>query len=189
VAVTGLLAVGALGLPISLAQHSLMRVVHGKPPYGTFGGQMNPGLYHGLAWLRSHTSPDDVLAVNNYAAKIHHRYQPGPIPDDYAYSAFAERRVFLEGWVYANRSFQIGEGAVYAGQLEPYPTRRALNDAVFQHADPRALATLARRYHVRYLVIDRRHAPGTRRLAAIASRVYSNPDVTIYAVSPPLPRL
>jgi hypothetical protein len=42
---------------------------------------------------------------------------------------------------------------------------------------------------VRYLVIDRRHAPGTRRLAAIASRVYSNPDVTIYAVSPPLHRL
>jgi hypothetical protein len=185
--VAALLAVAALGVPISVAPYTLVRVVQGGPLYGTYGGQLTPGLYHGLAWLRSHGSPDDVLAVNNYAARIHYRHQPGPIPDDYAYSAFAERRVFLEGWVYANRSFQIGEGAVYAGRLQPYPTRRALNDAVFKHADPRALATLARRYHVRYLLIDRRHARAARRLAAIATPVYANPDVTIYAV-PPRPR-
>ena len=64
----------------------------------------------------------------------------------------------------------------------PIPERLALNEAVFQRGDARALATLVKRYGVRYLVVDHVHRPASPRVAGLGRRVFDNRDVTIYAV-------
>jgi len=176
-----LIVVAALNTPLDVAPHLIDRVLAGQPPYVQAGKQVTPGIAQGLGWLRDHSSPDAVIAVNNYSTHRRRRHGPLPAADEYIYSALAERRVFLEGWVYANRSFQLGESAVLRGRREPFPDRRRLNDAVFKHADRRALRVLVHRYHVRYLVVDRIHGGATSRLARLAARAYSNSDIRIYA--------
>jgi 4-amino-4-deoxy-L-arabinose transferase-like glycosyltransferase len=175
-----IVAVGLLNTPLDLAPHLIDRVVAGRPTYVQAGAQVTPRIAAGFAWIRLHTPTKAVLAVNNYSTHRRHNRRPFPAPDEYIYSALAERRVFLEGWVYANRSFQIGEGAVFRNARQPFPDRRRLNDAVFQRADRRALSVLVRRYGVRYLVVDRLHADASRGLAQVASLAYSNRDIAIY---------
>jgi hypothetical protein len=174
--------VAALNTPLDVTPHVVDRVLAGQPPYVQAGRQVTPGIAQGLAWVRHHSSTDAVLAVNNYSTRPYRRHRPAPTPDEYIYSALAERRVFLEGWVYANRSFQIGEIAVFRNQRQPFPDRRWLNDAVFRRADRRALSILVRRYGVRFLVVDRIHADASPRLAQLAPLAYANRDMRIYAV-------
>jgi hypothetical protein len=106
------------------------------------------------------------------------------VPDDYYYSAIAERRVFLEGWVYAQRAFDLGERDVFLGRKVPFPARLHLNEAVFEHGNAAALRTMARSYGVKYLVVDRVHNRSSAPLEGIARRTFADPDVAIYAVQP-----
>ena len=181
--VIGALIVAALNTPLDVTPHVVDRVLAGHPPYVQAGRQVTPGIAQGLNWVRRHSSPDAVLAVNNYSTHRARRHRPAPTPDEYIYSALAERRVFLEGWVYANRSFEIGAGAVSAGRRQPFPVRRRLNDAVFRRADRHALSILARRYGVRFLVVDRIHGDASPRLGQVARLAYGNRDMTIYSVT------
>jgi hypothetical protein len=176
-----LIVVAALNTPLDIAPHLIDRILAGQPPYVQAGKQVTPGIARGLTWLRDHSSPNAIVAVNNYSTGRRRRHGPLPAPDEYIYSALAERRVFLEGWAYANRSFQLGEGAVLRGRKEPFPDRRRLNDALFKRADRRALRVLVDRYHVRYLVVDRIHGGATPRLGGLAVLAYGNSDISIYA--------
>ena len=92
------------------------------------------------------------------------------LPRYFYYSAFAERRVFLEGWDYS----RIGDRS----------DRIALNERVFKNADPEALRLMVEKYGVTYLVVDKVHGSDNARLATLARLVFSNPDVTIYSVRP-----
>ena len=132
-------------------------------------------LWDGMLWIRNHTSPDEVLAVNSHYIR--------PLDALYMYySAFTERRVFLEGWAYSPKANEFTETQLEAG-VQPYPNRWRLNEAVFDQADPCAAKTLYDKYGVRLLVVDRLHVPTAAPLARLGPLIYSNPDIAIYALS------
>lgn len=138
----GILAVGALDKPVDTLKPGLFDL-RGETAAGR---RVTPDLYRALEWVRDETPNDAVVAVNS------HFTATGPF--EFVYGGFGERRVFLEGWGYSARSREIGYGDVAAGQEIPFPGRLALNEAVFEQGSRRAMRTLARRYGVRYLIVD-----------------------------------
>jgi hypothetical protein len=186
-----LYAAGALTLialaakPLTTVSPAVTRLAAGQPLYSQTGNALTTGLARGLAWVRDHTDPHAVVAVNNYRDGSLYWDTGWRTPDDYYYTALGERRTFLEGWVYAQRAFDIDEAEVFAGRKVPFPRRLALNEAIFQQADRHAFDYVVRRWRVRYLIVDRVHNWATPWLAYLARRVFSNHDVVVYAVNPP----
>jgi hypothetical protein len=176
------LAAAALNVPLDLGQ-GLFDAWRGSRSFYDRGTGLTRGLYQGLEWLRHRTAPDDVIAVSNYSLDPRK-----PAFDDLYYSAFAQRRTFLEGWLYSIKEQRLGD-SVITGPNMPYPDRLRLNDALFQRGDRNALRTLVRSYGVRYLLVDLVHGGHVKPVAALGRLVFSNSDVAIYAVplraSPP----
>jgi hypothetical protein len=138
------------------------------------------GLYDGLVWIRDHTPTNVVLAVDNYD-RVSGTYR---FPIFVEYAAFAERRVFLEGWRFSTRSWKIGASESLLVRKIPFPERLRLNEAVFVRGDKRALRTLVERYGVRYLVRDIHHGHTRTQLLRLGRLVFSNPSVAIYRAGP-----
>jgi hypothetical protein len=167
-----LLTTLALVKPLTLTGSGAWKTLVGKPiaarDTGVEYGMTTP-LYEGLLWVRAHTTPCDVLAVNNHydnAAREESVY--------FYYSAFTERRIFLESWRYT-------AGGQTGGQ--PYPARFALNERAVAQGEPRALRELAGR-GVKYVLIDRTHGGGAREPASTSTLVYSSPALDVYRLRP-----
>jgi hypothetical protein len=171
-----LLSALALVKPIALAGSGAWKTAVGKPTSAkdtaAYYGMTAP-LYRGLLWVRAHTTPCEVLAVNNHygsAGKSGSVY--------FYYSAFTERRIFLESWRYtANGEF----GA------QPYPARFALNNRAVQDGEPEALRELAR-MGVSYVLVDKTHGGGAAEPPSVSRLVFSNGALDVYrllAVGPP----
>jgi hypothetical protein len=127
-------------------------------------------LYGGLVWVRDHTTPCDVLAVNNHYAsadRVRSVY--------FDYSAFTERRILLESWSFTPRGL--------IGGL-PYPARLALNDMAVVHGSAPALRTLARD-GVSYVLIDKTHGGGTPEPASVSRLVFENSALSVYRLRTP----
>jgi hypothetical protein len=168
-----ILAAAALNVPLDIGP-GLFNRWRGGTLYDREPG-LTSGLNEGLEWLRGRARPEAVIAVNGYNLK------PGvPRYDNLNYSAFAERRTFLEGWLYANKTLRAGPEADISGPAMPYPERLRLNEAVFRRADRTALRTLVRDYGVRYLVVDRLQGPVAKKLSGLGRLVFSNSDIAIY---------
>ncbi len=145
-----------------------------KPSGVGFHRGITTDLLRGLEWVRDHTAPSAVIAIND-----HELSGGGGSPYIYT-SAFSERRVFLESWQYTT------QGASYA-VLEksgtPFPHLLAINDAAVLRASPAAISLLDDHYGVRYIVIDRHHGPSASPyLYRVADLVYSNPDVAVFKI-------
>ncbi len=126
---------------------------------------MTAALYRGLIWVRTHTRVCDVLAVNNHTGT-----RLGP-PSPYVYySAFAERRVFMENWIYTP-SGVLGR--------QPFPKRLALNDSAVIRGNPIALKELARE-GVSYVLVDRAHGSGAPEPPSVSRLVFSNSALDVY---------
>jgi hypothetical protein len=135
------------------------------------GDDVTPALHEGLEWIREHTPTDAVLAVNV------HDTNRGRF-DNFVTSALAERRVFLEGWLYSILTREASPREVARGLEQPFPERKRLNDAVFA-GDRAAAETLRRSYGVRYLVVDKLH--GARR-PELGEVVFANSAVDVVAL-------
>jgi hypothetical protein len=168
--------VAALDQPLDLLPGDVHLIRADRPLYDQAGHTLTPQLYRGLVWVRDHSRPDDVIAVDNHDVQPH----DGAF---FAYGAFAERRVFLGGWTYSVKSFQLGETAVETGKIVPFPERLRLNDAVFRRASRSALDVLVRDYGVRFLLVDRVNGTATPRVARLGRRVYANDALTVYSVA------
>jgi hypothetical protein len=162
----------ALVKPIALAGSGAWKTIVGKPTsladtsseYG-----MTAPLYRGLLWVRAHTTSCNVLAVNNHydtAARDASVY--------FYYSAFTERRIFLESWRYTADG-QFG--------AQPYPTRFALNQRATVQGEPEALRELARR-GVSYVLIDKTHGGGAAEPASVSRLLFSNSALDVYRLLP-----
>jgi hypothetical protein len=174
------MTIGALDVPLDQGPNAIDRLRRGVAFSNGGGTGLSRDLYRGLSWIRENTSTDAVLAVNN-AIERNGGYHAATY---FYYSAFAERRVFLEGWLFTGQSWNIlGRGAT-TSQRMPFPRRERLNRAVFERADAAALKILVRNYGVRYLVDDKLQGKATRTLGRLGRVAYSNPAVTIYAVGP-----
>lgn len=165
-----LLVVLGLVKPLAMAAPNAWKVISRTRVSSADSHQsqgMTAALYRGLSWVREHTSPCDVLAVNNHLIKA------GAGPDYssyYYYSAFAERRVFLESWDFTP------EGA---GGGQPFRSRLALNDRATVDGDPAALRELRRR-GVRYVLVDELHGGGAPEPASVSQRVFVNGALVVY---------
>jgi hypothetical protein len=181
--VAAALAIGATGRLLTVAPPTVDQLAHGRPLYSHTGNGLTAGLYRALDWIRIHTPPSAVIAVNNFRDWSLYWTDGWAVPDDFYYSAFSQRSVFLEGWIYTQEATQASN-AVYYGHQLLFPQRVQLNNAIFQWAHADALRTVAERYGVRYLLVDRVHNRANPRLGTIAHRVFADRDATVYAVPP-----
>ena len=174
----------ALGLvkPLMQLQPKAWGTISGEPTSLADAGShqgMTAALYEGLLWVRDHTTPCDVLAVNNHYTYAIHKHGGSAVNlfshYDY-YSAFTERRVLLESWYGTPRG---------ARSESPYPARLALNDLAVVHGSPGALRELARD-GVGYVLIDRTHGEGAPESAGVSRLIFENSALRVYRLLRPL---
>ena len=152
-------------------------------PPGCCNKNLTPELYEGLLWLSRHTSPSDVLAVND-------QYQDlaGQDPRNYYYSAFAERRVLLGGQfkgALVGPFYPPKATADADPDSTPFPERTRINNAIFLRGDRAAVAEAKRKYGVRYLVASKLHGATPTQLKAVSRLgkvVFDNSAVEIISV-------
>jgi hypothetical protein len=165
---------GALTLvkPLTLAGSGVLKTIAGErtsaadspTDYG-----MTAPLFRGLLWVRAHTSPCDVLAVSN-----HFDDEKRDKSVYFYYSAFTERRVYLESWAYTPLGVEGGQ---------PFPARAALNNAATVRGDPQALRQL-QRDGVSYVLIDKTHGGGAPESSSVSRLVFSNSALDVYQLRP-----
>jgi hypothetical protein len=172
----GILLAGILDGPLSLFPEAIdrwtdpQRLVYDQEAPPTRLG-LTAELRRGLRWVRGNTPEDAVIAVNN-----HYSDQVSRDSRYFYYSAFTERRVFLESWGYTNRAVRIGLLRIRLGTL-PYPGRLALSDAAVSGRRA-AVERLAAVRGVDYVLVDRLHGPAPRRRPG--RLVFSNPALRVY---------
>jgi hypothetical protein len=184
VAVVSTLLFGVFDTPLDWFPKLIDDATAGKPVYNQEYAGMTTGLFHGLRWIRDHTSPDAVLVVNN-----HSLYPDGHNSKYFYYSAFAERRIVVESWDYTQRAVKEGDFS-RALTDSPFPKRLKLSNAVFYRADLLAMKFLLRGFGARYLVVDKVHGQASPLLAARVGRIYSSGDLDVYEIgktAPPSP--
>jgi hypothetical protein len=167
---------GALDAPLSLSGN-VRSIVSERPAYPrdtpSSRGMTKP-LFNGLRWVRAHTPANAVLAVNNH-------YVATNAPRYLYYSAFAERRVFLESWWYTMPALALGTPRLLKG-AQPFPARWELNQRVFEKADSEAASALHQRYGVTYLLVDHTHGPASPDVSKLGTLVHSNSALSVYAL-------
>ncbi|MEV6964716.1 hypothetical protein AB0M47_06325 [Hamadaea sp. NPDC051192] len=148
-------------------------------PRGTTG-QIPRGGIDAMRWLRDHSSPDDLVATN-----VHCLRPTVPICDSRSFwvSAYAERRVLVEGWVYTDSAMKAA-GTRKDYQWTPYwePEILAANDRVFTAPSAESVAVLRDKYGVRWLAVDRRVPADVTGLAAVADLKYTDHDTLVFEV-------
>jgi len=125
-------------------------------------------------WVRTHSSPDDVLATN-----VHCRAVVDGHCDSRSFwlSAYAERRVLVEGWGFAPRVAALG---AYTPFWDQDLLRR--NDEAITAPTADGLRDLRDRYGVRWLVVDRSVGVESPALAVLARLRFANDRMAVYEV-------
>ncbi|HET8683173.1 MAG TPA: hypothetical protein VFM54_15080 [Micromonosporaceae bacterium] len=125
-------------------------------------------------WVRGHSRPDDVLATN--ARCLSPPPQPGCFAASFWLSAYAERRVLVEGWMFAPRVVGVSPLTFW----DPDLLRR--NDEAFTAPTAQGLAGLRDRHGVRWLVVDRAYGAESPELAGLAEVRFDNGRLAVYAL-------
>jgi hypothetical protein len=125
-------------------------------------------------WVRDHSKPGDVLATNAHCLSA----QPGYCdPRSFWLSAYAERRVLVEGWAFAPRVSASGSWAFWE------PDLLARNDAAFTAPTAAGLARLRDGDGVRWLVADRQVLVESPELGRLARLRYENDRIAVYELA------
>ncbi|MEJ7787046.1 MAG: hypothetical protein WKF96_19770 [Solirubrobacteraceae bacterium] len=172
------IALAALDAPLDQGERLLRRSVYGEAQFATPASTgergMSTALHDALRWVRRTTPTDAILAVNNHWL-AEDRTNPGYT----YYSAFGERRVYLEGYLYTARTQNQGYEQVASGEALPYPQRSRRNDGALLEGDLAALRALDREA-VTHLLIDRRFGSLPETLERAVELVHITPDAEIY---------
>jgi len=111
-------------------------------------------------WLRDHSDPSELVATN-----LHCRIGT-PVDSvcdarHFWVSAFAERRMLVEGWAYTPPASAYGIAHGGGVNRVPFwdPSLLSANDIAFATPSAESLATLRDRYGVRWLFADLASAP------------------------------
>jgi len=135
-------------------------------------------------WLRAHSSPDDLLATN-----VHCRWSVAKRCDNRHFwiSAYAERRVLVEGWGYANgvntRAKLYGSPGMSSVPFDD-PERLTDNDMAFETPSDATIGTLRDRYGVRWLFVDDRPADISPELGLHAALRFRSGHCAVYEIGP-----
>jgi hypothetical protein len=169
----------AMGLVKPLAEvapNAWRTITHGRissADTGDHQGLTTP-LYDGLLWVRDHTSPCSVLAVNNHYTFANHSNKTSFNHHFPYYSAFTERRILLESWFVTPRG-ELG--------ANPYPALLALNELAVTRGSAAALRQIARD-GVGYVLIDKIHGGGAAEPASVSQLVFDNSALSVYRLRP-----
>lgn len=99
---------------------------------------LTPGLYAGLSYLRDNTPVDALVGA-------HRSFQYSPDnPRFFYYSAFAERRMLVEGWQYMSPAYQEIAGQRYEDMKRLYITHNS-----------KLAEIIIRKYDIDYLLVDK----------------------------------
>ncbi|MFJ9693491.1 hypothetical protein [Kitasatospora sp. NPDC101183] len=131
-------------------------------------------------WVRAHSKPSDILVTNDHYrsnAEYGAVGEAGWNPLSFWLSGYSERSVLVEGWAYSPR-LMSQKTAVFWDQ----PLLKLNDDAIY---NPTAdiLRELHDRYHVRYLVADRKPVPESPLLKTLATPVFDNGRMAVYELS------
>ncbi|MFE3448795.1 hypothetical protein ACFXJ8_07640 [Nonomuraea sp. NPDC059194] len=148
------------------------------------GQEIADGGIEAARWLRDHSDPGDVVATN-----AHCRFDSRRCESRHFWiSAYAERRVLVEGWAYTARNLASLEDVnrqSMAGRPFWDGALLAANDAVFTAPSAQTVASLKDRYGVRWLMADRgRKAPVAPYLDAYATLRYVSGQFAVYELTP-----
>jgi hypothetical protein len=167
VALTVLLVVGAPGLPMD------MRKSWEAPNGGAYATVPMPrSRVETARWVRDHSDPHDVVATNAHCLQVINGWCDAR---SFWLSAYAERRVLVEGWGFAPR-------IATTGAFTPFWDQELLsrNDEAFTAPTAADLAELRERYAVRWLVVDRSVGGESPQLAGLAARRFDNGRLAVY---------
>ncbi|NUO60308.1 MAG: hypothetical protein HOV78_26885, partial [Hamadaea sp.] len=168
VVLTAILVIGAPGLVMDMVKSA--RSPNGGAYYNT---TMPRSRVLAARWVREHSRPDDVLATNVHCLPV--AYLGRCDPRSFWLSAYAERRVLVEGWTFAPR--------IAGDALKPFWDQALLdrNDRVFTDPTPEDLAAV-KADGVRWLVADARSGEVSPELAAYADLRHTEGPVSVYEV-------
>lgn len=167
-ALTGILVVGAPGLLMD------MKKSEENPNGGAYALVPMPrSRVEAARWVREHSSPDDVVATNVHCLQVISGYCD---TRTFWLSAYAERRVLVEGWAFAPRV----AGSAFAEFWDPELLRR--NDEAFTAPTAQGLRGL-RELGVRWLVVDRTVGAEAAGLGELARARFDNGRMAVYELS------
>lgn len=169
VALTGVLVAGAPGLIMDEVK-SIQ-----SPNGGAYAPVVLPlSRVQAARWVREHSLPDDVIATN-----VHCLGYWGDLCDARSFwlSAYAERRVLVEGWSFAPRQ---AVGGIFAPFWDP--AKLALNDEAFTAPTLENLRQMREGYGVRWLVADRAIGAPSPLLDTLARRAFDNGRIAVYEI-------
>jgi hypothetical protein len=172
VLLTGALLVGAPTLLLDMAHPTA-----GLSSYGAY--PLPASRVDAARWIRDHSSPDDVLATNSHCVTHDDFAHPQPnctTMESFWLSGYSERSVLVEGWAFAPRI----QGSTDAAFWDP--ALLALNDAAITDPTAALLQQLHTRYHVRFVVVDRRIGHESPALATLSTLVYDNGRMAVYRI-------
>ncbi|MFW5474452.1 hypothetical protein ACOCJ5_14180 [Knoellia sp. CPCC 206450] len=126
-----------------------------------------------MAWVATHTPPDAVVATNRHCSRgIVERACASNL---YWVSGLGGRQTVLESWAYV---------PVFGGPTrpDPYPARRAENDALFTAPTTEGFAAMKRKLGLSWLVSDSTATPVSPELTRFATPRFSAGTVTVWEV-------
>lgn len=142
-----------------------------------------PGAITAARWVRDHSTANDVVATNVHCLG---RQEPGCFRTAYLISAYAERRVVVEGWAYVPPELV---GAPPIANVDIYthpfwdPALLAVNDAVFTTPSQASVAALRERSpRLRWLVADRSFPGDLTELARVARPAFESGRYVVFEV-------
>lgn len=145
------------------AMHKQISADNSATSYG-----MTAALYRGFQWVRDHTTDCDVLAVSN-----HFTSAQATSSVYFYYSAFTERRIFLESWFYTPDGTRVAQ---------PFPSRFKLNSEALSDGAPRALRELGEA-GVSYVLVDKIHGGGAPEPSSVSRLVFADSALDVYRLS------
>lgn len=125
---------------------------------------LTPAIYQGLEYLRTQTPADTVVA--SYRSFWLNQENPR----FFYYSAFAERRMLVEGWMYMRPEYQ-------------YIAQQRYEDihTLFYTRDVSVAEQIIAQYKIGYILVDKSHRQRLRfDWSVLLEKVYSNREIEIY---------
>jgi hypothetical protein len=181
-------ATGLLRLGLDTADGARWAFTRGPVAQPRDGGEalgVSPSTVAAARWLRAHSGARDVVATN-----LHCRVERYGACDNRRFwiSAFAERRVLVEGWGFTSRSnADFLAHPEYGGPHgTPFwePARLRAGNAAISSPTPARLAHLRDHYGVRWLFVYRHE--GTRPapdLGQVATLRWRGADADVYELT------
>ena len=154
---------------------------------------LSSNMLEGLQWIRENSEERDVIAVNFTQGLFETELKPFVEQDKYwYYSAYSERAIFLEGGdktaAYAEwrNNPDLTRSDYGPAETKPFSDRRVLLRKLFDQQDISALIEIRDKYHVHYLLNDKRRQKNEW-LTSIGKEtlemVFSNDHVDVYTLT------